>query len=172
MNPNFYLKITMVLLAVGIHSCAVINSSGPLPSMVTETEISNTLAAEAVSKSFSKTKPKPRTQILNIQFDSGKWEIRPQDYPQLGELGKALQGGLVNATLRVEAYTDNVGDRSHNQWLSQQRANAVRDFLISHYGIEGRRLKAKGYGEDHPLATNRTSAGRATNRRVEVRRVD
>lgn len=178
MHPNLYLKITLVLLAVGIHSCAVTNSPESSPSMVTEMEISETLFPLPSKTAFKKTEPKPRTQILTIHFDFGKWEIRSQDYPQLGELGKALQrrglvqGGLVNAMIEIGAYTDNVGNRSHNQWLSQQRANAVRNFLISHYGIDGSRLKAKGYGEDNPLATNRTSAGRAANRRVEVRRVD
>jgi len=72
--------------------------------------------------------------------------------------------------LRVEVagYTDNSGSARYNQSLSEQRANSVRDYLIGE-GVSKNALTAKGYGEDQPIADNSTPAGRAENRRVELR---
>jgi outer membrane protein OmpA-like peptidoglycan-associated protein len=69
--------------------------------------------------------------------------------------------------IEVGGHTDNVGNDAANQLLSEERANAVRDFLIAH-GIEASRVVAKGYGETRPVATNDTDEGRALNRRTEV----
>jgi OOP family OmpA-OmpF porin len=69
--------------------------------------------------------------------------------------------------IEVGGHTDNVGNDAANQKLSEQRANAVREFLIAK-GIDGTRIVAKGYGETKPIATNETEEGRAQNRRTEV----
>ncbi len=75
--------------------------------------------------------------------------------------------------LRVEVagYTDNKGPAGYNKKLSGQRANSVRNYLIMQ-GVADNMLTAKGYGEDHPIADNNTAAGRAENRRVELRMVE
>ncbi len=67
----------------------------------------------------------------------------------------------------VEGHTDSVGSAKLNQTLSESRANSVRDFLIDK-GIGSDRLTAIGYGEDKPIATNKTRTGRTQNRRVEI----
>lgn len=67
----------------------------------------------------------------------------------------------------VEGYTDNVGDKSANQKLSEQRARAVANWLADH-GVDRSRLTVKGYGESQPVADNSTADGRAKNRRVEL----
>ena len=67
----------------------------------------------------------------------------------------------------IEGHTDSVGSKATNQALSERRANAVRDYLISN-GISADRLTAQGFGEDNPIASNKTRAGRKENRRVEV----
>ena len=72
-----------------------------------------------------------------------------------------------NAKFTVEGHTDSVGSASLNQKLSESRANSVRDFLVKE-GIAADRLTAIGYGEDKPIATNNTRAGRTQNRRVEI----
>ena len=72
------------------------------------------------------------------------------------------------ASFAIEGHTDSVGSKSSNQSLSERRANAVRDYLIAN-GIAADRLSAAGYGEDNPIADNKTRAGRAENRRVEVK---
>ena len=68
--------------------------------------------------------------------------------------------------VRVEGHTDSQGGASSNQRLSERRAKAVREHLAKQ-GVDGARMTAKGYGEEKPIDTNRTRAGRANNRRVE-----
>ena len=70
--------------------------------------------------------------------------------------------------IKIGGYTDNVGDPSANQRLSEARAQRVMTELIT-LGVNALRLEAEGYGEQHPLADNATSEGRARNRRTAVR---
>jgi len=67
--------------------------------------------------------------------------------------------------IRVEGHTDSMGDDAANLRISQQRADAVRSFLIS-MGVPADRLEAVGYGETRPIASNQTAEGRARNRRT------
>src|SRR5262249_83029 len=70
-------------------------------------------------------------------------------------------------SILIEGYTDSSGAESYNRDLSERRASAVRDFLVS-AGINPERITARGYGEDNPVASNATEAGRKEKRRVEV----
>jgi lipid-binding SYLF domain-containing protein len=72
--------------------------------------------------------------------------------------------------VRIEGFTDNVGSREANRTLSEQRAQAVMDWLASH-GVDPARMTARGFGESRPMASNATGDGRARNRRVEIVRV-
>jgi OmpA-OmpF porin, OOP family len=72
--------------------------------------------------------------------------------------------------IRVEGFTDNVGDKAMNKKLSDDRAEAVAGWLADH-GVDRGRLSSKGYGEGRPVAPNSSAAGRAKNRRVELVRV-
>ncbi len=100
-----------------------------------------------------------------IYFDFNKARIKPVSYPVLDEVAKVL---LDHPSMRVEiqGHTDSRGSRRYNKRLSQRRAEAVRRYLIRK-GVDPGRLIARGYGEDRPIATNRTAAGREKNRRVE-----
>ena len=69
--------------------------------------------------------------------------------------------------ITVSGHTDSVGNAKSNQWLSEQRANAVKKFLVGK-GIKADRIKTVGYGKDKPVASNATKEGRAKNRRVEI----
>jgi OOP family OmpA-OmpF porin len=71
-------------------------------------------------------------------------------------------------TVRVEGHTDAVGSDSYNQALSEKRANAVKEYLVSQ-GISGSRIETRGYGESQPVADNESAIGRAKNRRVEIK---
>ena len=73
--------------------------------------------------------------------------------------------------LEVAGYTDDTGSRAVNERLSQARAESVRAFLVS-AGVPADQLTARGYGPADPIASNDTSAGRALNRRVELKRVE
>ena len=68
----------------------------------------------------------------------------------------------------IEGYTDSTGNVKSNQLLSERRANAVADYLIAN-GINSDRLTAKGFGVENPIDSNKTAAGRANNRRVEIK---
>jgi outer membrane protein OmpA-like peptidoglycan-associated protein/Tfp pilus assembly protein PilF len=104
--------------------------------------------------------------LRNIFFNTASYELLPTSNAELDKLVKLLQ---ANATLRIElgGHTDNVGADAANLTLSDQRAKAVRDFVVAK-GIDGARITAKGYGETKPVATNDTEEGRAQNRRTEV----
>ncbi len=73
-----------------------------------------------------------------------------------------------NAKFELEGHTDSAGSAKSNQILSERRANAVRDWFMAN-GISDDRLSSKGFGEANPIDSNRTRAGRANNRRVEIK---
>ncbi|APY08368.1 cell envelope biogenesis protein OmpA [Winogradskyella sp. J14-2] len=103
----------------------------------------------------------------SILFNVGKASFK-QETDQVLQAMVAIFKQYPQASFAIEGHTDSSGSASMNQALSERRANAVRDYLIAN-GINADRLTAKGYGEDNPIATNKTRAGRAENRRVEVK---
>ncbi|MBO6879392.1 OmpA family protein [Winogradskyella sp.] len=102
-----------------------------------------------------------------ILFNVGKASFR-QETDQVLQAMVAIFKDYPKANFTIEGHTDSSGSASMNQALSERRANAVRDYLIAN-GIDADRLVAKGFGEDNPIATNKTRAGRKENRRVEVK---
>jgi outer membrane protein OmpA-like peptidoglycan-associated protein len=112
----------------------------------------------------------PRVGAL-IHFDFDSAEIRTDSYPLLNEFGKALKGGLTDATIIIAGHTDNIGSREYNQKLSEERAISVKNYLLTHHGIESKRLVINGLGETKPIASNDTDDGRLKNRRVEFIRI-
>ncbi|MBC2838072.1 OmpA family protein [Robiginitalea sp. SC105] len=101
-----------------------------------------------------------------ILFDTGKASLKPESTRVFVDIIRILDQ-YPNSNFTVEGHTDSVGSNELNQKLSEERANSVRDFLISE-GIDASRLRAVGYGEERPIATNNTRAGRTQNRRVEI----
>ena len=101
-----------------------------------------------------------------VFFDTGKATIKPESLPLLDEVASALLLNTDIALVEIQGHTDNVGNAETNQRLSQRRAQAVRDYLVSQ-GVDRKRLQATGYGSSTPLETNETTAGRAANRRVQ-----
>lgn len=104
---------------------------------------------------------------LKVQFDTDKSVIKKQYFEELNEIGEGLQ---ADTTLKgtIEGHTDSTGRAAYNQALSERRAKAVRDYIIKNYNIEDSRIKVIGYGQDKPVADNKTAAGRAKNRRIEA----
>ncbi|MCF7559492.1 OmpA family protein [Sabulilitoribacter multivorans] len=101
-----------------------------------------------------------------ILFDTGKSSIKAQSAQVLSDIIKILKE-YPTAKFTVEGHTDSVGSETLNQRLSDARANAVKEYLIEN-GIDAFRLSALGYGESKPIDSNKTRAGRANNRRVEI----
>jgi len=100
-----------------------------------------------------------------IFFGTNKAAILPRSYGLLSEIGQVLKA-RPTMRLRVEGHTDSVGPRQRNLTLSQARAEAVKQHLAG-LGVGAERMEAVGFGPDQPIETNRTSAGREKNRRVE-----
>jgi len=108
-----------------------------------------------------------RVVIYGIYFDTGKADVKPESEPVLKEIAKLLQQNS-KLKLYIVGHTDNVGDLTYNMKLSQNRADAVVETLVSKYGMDTKQLKAYGVGFLAPVASNKTEEGRAKNRRVEL----
>ncbi|MBJ6801453.1 OmpA family protein [Geomonas propionica] len=104
--------------------------------------------------------------VINIQFDTNKADLKPQFRNELKALADFLKE-FPNAKGVIEGHTDNVGPKALNMKLSQRRADTIRDYLVKEFGIAPDRIKAVGYGPTRPVASNKTKAGKAQNRRIE-----
>jgi OmpA-OmpF porin, OOP family len=105
--------------------------------------------------------------LLGIKFPSGRSTIEASS----AALMKKVQQGLAlfpGASISVEGHTDANGSDSTNLILSQDRADAVRQYLVSNFGLNAEKVSSVGYGEARPVATNETAAGRARNRRIDL----
>jgi outer membrane protein OmpA-like peptidoglycan-associated protein len=109
----------------------------------------------------------PQKLVLEgVNFDFDKATLRQEDAADLDKNVEALKA-WGDVDIEVAGHTDSMGSDAYNMKLSQQRAEAVRNFLISR-GVAADRLTAKGYGESQPVADNATEEGRFKNRRVEL----
>ena len=102
----------------------------------------------------------------DVLFETGKADLRSGARTNLDKLAQFLRE-YEDRTIRIEGHTDSTGSDAINRRLSQQRADSVRDYLVSS-GINGSRITAVGRSKDYPVADNSTAAGRQQNRRVEI----
>ena len=102
-----------------------------------------------------------------ITFATDSANVAPQFRPTLNEVAAVLQE-YPNTYVDVYGHTDSTGSDAYNQGLSERRASAVANYLTSQ-GVASARLGTRGFGETQPIASNETEAGRAENRRVEIK---
>ncbi len=115
------------------------------------------------------TQESARGLIVNMSdvlFDTGKYTLKPDAKVKLARVSGILLA-YPSLKVQVEGYTDNVGGEVYNQKLSENRAQAVGDFLVSQ-GVSLANVTATGFGLNNPVADNGTAAGRAQNRRVQL----
>jgi outer membrane protein OmpA-like peptidoglycan-associated protein len=117
-----------------------------------------------------KTKEITRGQLVlkGVNFESGKAVLLKGSYTVLDEVAESLRE-WPEITIEIQGHTDNTGNTAKNLVLSQERAETVRQYLMDK-GVAPNRLTAVGYGQDKPIADNKTANGRAQNRRVEITR--
>jgi OOP family OmpA-OmpF porin len=110
--------------------------------------------------------------LRNVTFTAASARLAPASNAVLDGIAASIQNVLrtaANAKFEVGGYTDNRGVAARNRTLSQNRANSVMAYLVSK-GIPAGALTARGFGPDNPKMPNTTAAGRAQNRRVEIKR--
>jgi outer membrane protein OmpA-like peptidoglycan-associated protein len=125
-------------------------------------------APEPATQLAPVAEPAPAATLVleGVNFDFDKAVIRPQDYAKLDQNVDALKA-WGDVDVEVAGHTCNIGTEEYNLGLSQRRAEAVRNYLVSK-GVSADRLTVRGYGESRPAFSNATREGRAQNRRVEL----
>jgi OOP family OmpA-OmpF porin len=150
--------LVFVIMMVGfVNAVHAEVRAGGLPEITIDSRIKDCKCPSAESMIVS----------LNIRFDTGKAVIKDKYNKDIKTIATLMK---VDPTVKVviEGYTDNLGNDEYNQKLSEKRAKAVRQYLISKFGIDGSRLTAVGYGKAKPIAGNDTEEGRQKNRRVQA----
>jgi outer membrane protein OmpA-like peptidoglycan-associated protein len=120
---------------------------------------------------FASVKQEPRGMVITLSgsvlFTSAKWDLSPSAQLKLNDVATALVKQDPDSKMVVEGHTDSQGAAAYNQELSQHRAQAVRDYLVTR-GIAADRITAQGFGSTRSVADNGSAEGRANNRRVEI----
>jgi outer membrane protein OmpA-like peptidoglycan-associated protein len=128
-------------------------------------------AAMASLSKIAQVKEEQRGVVITLDgqvlFVTGKAELLPIARDRLNQVAKSLKELDDDKLVSIEGFTDSRGADDMNMKLSQDRANAVRDYLTSQ-GVKAEKLRALGRGEANPVASNETPEGRANNRRVEI----
>ena len=149
------------------------NSRAPVKSTAFNIEEQVRLAGQKATAALGALKPGFTAQdlvaALNvgiINFPTGSAQIPADQFAFLDQVAIAIKGAPANTVLEIGGYTDNTGDAASNLALSQQRAEAVRNYLIQQ-GVAPSTLIARGYGDTRPSASNDTEEGKFRNRRIE-----
>jgi outer membrane protein OmpA-like peptidoglycan-associated protein len=139
----------------------IIGTQEEMQAEIVGTQIGVLQTKAALAKLYEKTERLP-----GVTFKRDSAELRKEAKPILDAIADRLV--KENKPLEIAGHTSSTGPAEHNMTLSQARANAVRDYLISR-GVTRSNLIAKGYGMNQPIATNDTQEGRNANKRVEIR---
>lgn len=113
--------------------------------------------------------PKPDYNFSNIQFEFNSAVLKTSAYTILDKASRELKKD-ASVKISLSGYASAEGTAEHNMALSAERANAVKTYLINS-GVNGNMLNAQGYGEANPVSKNTDEAGRALNRRVEIKKI-
>lgn len=163
---NAYLRLEKGGKVTWIHVNAWNGGQGILLVIIEESQMDQVIVAdaEALEKEINLT---GKVAVYGIYFDTGKAEVKPESGPALTEIAKLLQKDS-GMKIYVVGHTDGVGEFDYNMGLSQRRAVAVVEVLVSEHGVDRGRLEPHGVGPLVPASSNRSEDGRSMNRRVEL----
>lgn len=130
-------------------------------------DVKGTVANQGCPEISEEQVQKLNAYAKTILFNSGKATFKDATYPVLQNIANILKE-FPTARFMLEGHTDSDGSNALNQTLSENRAAAVKNYLIEN-GIEASRLRSTGFGETKPIDSNKTAKGKANNRRVEVK---
>jgi outer membrane protein OmpA-like peptidoglycan-associated protein len=116
---------------------------------------------------YKREVPEKPFVLAGVEFDTAKATIRPESFVRLDEVVEFM-AHKQTARIEISGHTDNVGNPKANKTLSERRAQACRNYIVSK-GIDKSRLEAVGFGDERPIAPNDTDLGRQRNRRIEAK---
>lgn len=106
-------------------------------------------------------------QTLDVKFDFDKATVKEGYYKDIDDLVNVMKD-YPDLNVVIEGHTDNIGKAEYNKKLSQERADAIKKYMVEKGGIDAARIDAQGFGDERPVDSNDTKEGRANNRRVEA----
>ncbi len=160
----FFLTLLSFTALFSCRSRKVVPSSSPSPVAEAQQDpYGNKLPGAKVEQVKGGTKVTIDSEVL---FEINSSYLSESAKHSLGELFKEIKKQGYK-TIVIEGHTDKTGSPEYNKWLSEKRATTVKTLAESH-GIDGDRIIKMGYGDSQPVADNKTSEGRAKNRRVEI----
>jgi outer membrane protein OmpA-like peptidoglycan-associated protein len=151
--------VFVMMLVAFVTAVQAETRAGGLPELVVDKNISDCPKC-----------PPPATLVtitLNVEFDTNMAVVKEKYHNEIKKVSDFMKT-YPNTTAVIEGHTDNVFTAEYNQRLSQARADSVRQYLISNFGIKASRLTAVGYGLTKPIASNNSEEGRQKNRRVQA----
>lgn len=107
-------------------------------------------------------------RLKGVQFTTGHSELPASSFPIITKVGSVIKSFGGSPEIRIEGHTDSRGGKAVNERLAQQRAEAVKEYLISNIGIQPEQVQVVAVRDERPIASNKTEEGRAENRRVDV----
>jgi len=165
---SFWIVLVSILALTGSGWAQDIPSSDAIKQRLLPTATSG---EERITTMGAASHPRYKNPIIDIYipFRLNHYQISPEAVPYLQALGKALSDDdLKGYVFEIQGHTCRLGSDSHNLWLSQKRAESVKEYLTSYYSLSPRQLQARGYGKEMSIGDNKTEEGRRKNRRVTV----
>jgi len=177
MLNNFLKKFLSLMISLLLVSCASQKSIAPFNAADVNPELNSAQPAQKIDNSVTEkqiavSKAEPVQEnvpiILNVQFDTGKANIKPKYHNDIKKIADAMSKNPLTSVV-IEGHTDNVGKELVNVKLSYQRAANIKAYLVQEFGIDSSRIRVIGYDYQKTVASNKTAQGRQANRRVETK---
>jgi outer membrane protein OmpA-like peptidoglycan-associated protein len=145
----------------GPRSLAAVTADLPMENRIQAESLLADLEAETGAQGVRMVVP--GTELFTVNSD----EVRPAAHDSLAKVAELINLYKDQRVLII-GHTDAIGESNYNKTLSERRASLIKQFFVDHFDVDGTRLSTRGMGEERPITSNATAAGRRANRRVEV----